>query len=65
MESYIVRIYRRGEDDAEAIAGTVEIVGKGGKAFKDFDDLREILNSQPKEGEKRKRRSGKRQSEGI
>jgi hypothetical protein len=40
MESYIVRIYRRGHNDSDEIAGLVETVGTDEKrAFKSFSGL--------------------------
>lgn len=42
--SYIVRIYRRGEDDPRMVVGTVEQVGEKMKiGFTDFEELRLIL----------------------
>jgi hypothetical protein len=40
MESYIVRVYRRGEDDPDEVAGLVETVGSDDrKAFQSFSGL--------------------------
>jgi hypothetical protein len=40
MESYIVRVYRRGEDDPNEVAGLVETVGSDNrKAFRSFSGL--------------------------
>jgi hypothetical protein len=45
MENYIVRIYRR-DDELNAIAGIVEIVGtQEEKPFKTHEDLLVILNT--------------------
>ncbi len=45
MENYIVRIYRR-DDEQNAIAGIVEIVDRQEeKPFKDFNELLAILNA--------------------
>ncbi len=47
MDSYVVRIYRRSEDDSEKAAGEVEIVDtRERKAFTDFKELQRILNLQ-------------------
>ncbi|MGA1869935.1 MAG: hypothetical protein ACMUJM_15480 [bacterium] len=46
MESYIVRIYRRGES-AEKLVGMVEEVGgTGQRAFRNFHELWDILVSE-------------------
>jgi hypothetical protein len=43
-ENYLVRIYRRDEEDPERIAGMVELIEAGEKkTFATFDDLRAIL----------------------
>lgn len=40
MESYIVRVYRRGKDDPDEVAGLVETVGSDDKkAFQSFSGL--------------------------
>jgi hypothetical protein len=40
MESYIVRVYRRGRDDPDEIAGLVETVGTDERrSFKSFSGL--------------------------
>ena len=40
MESYIVRVYRRGKDDPNEVAGLVETVGSDDrKAFQSFSGL--------------------------
>lgn len=44
MESFIVRIYRRGKGSHEKLLGTVERPGEDVKlAFTSFDELRNIL----------------------
>ena len=48
METYIVRIYRLQQDNPRHLVGIVESVegeGRGKRAFTNFDDLWEILNS--------------------
>lgn len=46
MKNYIIRIYRQERDDRRALVGTAEEVGRQGRrAFTNFDELREILNS--------------------
>ena len=43
--SYIVRIYRRGEDDPRMVVGVVEEVGaREKKGFHDIEELRLILD---------------------
>ncbi len=45
MENYIVRIYRRENDNPRMLVGLIEEVGsKGKKAFTSYDELWEILN---------------------
>ena len=45
MESYIVRIYRRDDNNANSIVGMVEMVGKKkNRAFKNFDELKKVLS---------------------
>ena len=40
MESYIVRVYRRGQNDSDEVAGLVETVGTDEKrVFKSFSGL--------------------------
>lgn len=44
MESYIVRIYRRGQSDPDEVAGLVETVGADEKrAFRSFSDLMSVI----------------------
>ena len=45
MNSYLVRIYRRGEDNPRLLVGVVEEPGVNGKkAFTNLYELWEILN---------------------
>ena len=45
MESYVIRIYRRGEDKTDDVVGILESVETGGKqAFKNMDELVRILS---------------------
>jgi hypothetical protein len=45
-ESYIIRVYRREEEDAKNLVGLVEIVEtQEKKPFNNFDELRDILRS--------------------
>jgi hypothetical protein len=49
MENYIVRISRRDEKDPERVTGQVEVIGKEEKkAFKNIEELMEILSRQEK-----------------
>jgi hypothetical protein len=44
MDSYVVRIYRRGGKKSRILIGTVEAAGTGRKtAFSNIDELWEIL----------------------
>ena len=44
MDSYVVRIYRRGGKRSRILVGTVEVAGGEGKmAFSDIEELWEIL----------------------
>ncbi len=53
VESYILRIYRRDEEDLKKLVGLVEIVGlEEKKAFKNIEELWRILT--PLKGEKSK-----------
>ena len=46
--SYIVRIYRRSEDDPRMVVGVVEMVGlREKKGFHDIEELRLILDLPP------------------
>jgi len=45
VEHYIVRIYRRGENAPDDIAGTADVIETGQtKTFKNSEDLIRILN---------------------
>jgi hypothetical protein len=49
MENYIVRIYRREEDNPRVLVGVVEEVGvEGNKAFTNVDELLDILGPKKK-----------------
>ena len=51
MDSYIVRIYRRGQDDPGELAGLVEIVGTSERlSFKNFPELTTVLRHMLKQG---------------
>ena len=57
MESYIVRIYRRGNNSLQTLVGIVEEVGASEKkAFSNFDELWYILNIDTKEPAKPRKR---------
>jgi hypothetical protein len=44
LDCYIVRIYRKQENDPRALVGLLEEVGKqGNKAFSSIDELCELL----------------------
>jgi hypothetical protein len=46
MDSYVVRIYRRGKGSPQNIVGLVELVDcEEEKAFTSFEELRAILNT--------------------
>jgi len=46
MESYVVRIYRRGKEESKELLGVVERAGEDAqRAFKTPDELLEILSS--------------------
>ena len=56
MENYIVRIYRRDQDKPAEIAGLVELIEVEKKqAFKNIDELSQILCS-PMKTKRRKRK---------
>jgi hypothetical protein len=56
VDNYIVRIYRRRENDPRILVGVVEEVGVGGnKAFTNLDELWSILNSKKSETTKGKK----------
>ena len=49
MENYIVRIYRRDNDNPQNIAGVVEFVGADcKKTFTTFDELNTLLTPEKK-----------------
>jgi hypothetical protein len=51
MNSYLVRIYRRAEDNPRMLVGVVEEIGKAEKrAFNSLDELWDILNPGKKGG---------------
>ena len=59
MDTYIIRIYRRGENGAETLAGTVEEPGiPEKKPFVNPDQLWDILNLKKKKMSKWKRKGG-------
>ncbi len=46
MDSYIVRIYRRDQDDPGELAGLVEMVGTSDRlSFRNFPELTSVLRS--------------------
>jgi hypothetical protein len=46
MDTYVIRIYRRDENDPRILVGVVEEVGvEGDRAFGNLDELWFILNS--------------------
>jgi hypothetical protein len=52
MDSYIVRIYRRSQDDPGELAGLVEMVGTSERlSFRDFPELTYVLRRMLKQGE--------------
>jgi hypothetical protein len=58
MNSYLVRIYRRAEDNPRMLVGVVEEVGGNDKkAFHNVHELWDILNSVEKERMQSKRSS--------
>jgi hypothetical protein len=51
MDSYIVRIYRRGQDDPGELAGLVEMVGTSDRlSFRNFPELTSVLRRMLKQG---------------
>jgi len=69
MNSYLVRIYRRGEDNPRVLVGVVEEPGSNGKkAFTNLYELWEILNpvkrapAQPKRNKNSKHNRNMKQS---
>jgi len=52
MDSYIVRIYRRGQEDPGELAGLVEMVGTSERlSFRNFPELSSVLRHMLKPGE--------------
>lgn len=62
MNTYIVRVYQKGNCIHNRLLGIVEKVGAAEKkAFTDFEELREILNPQKDQEDKRaKKKKAKR-----
>ena len=57
MDTYIIRIYRRGESNSDTLAGTVEEPGIPEKrAFVNLDQLWDILHAKKKKVLKPKRK---------
>jgi hypothetical protein len=51
MDSYIVRIYRRGQDDPGELAGLVEMVGTSDRlSFRNFPELTSVLRCMLEQG---------------
>lgn len=51
MNSYLVRIYRRAENNPRMLIGVVEEIGKSEKrAFSNLDELWDILNPERRGG---------------
>jgi len=66
MCNYIVRICRSDKNNPRGIVGVVEEVGVNGKrAFTNYDELWEILNSTEKYSTSRSRRSRSKGGSGI
>ena len=64
MNSYLVRIYRKAEDNPRMLIGVVEEVGKAEKkAFNTLNELWDILNPVKKERSPKKKNKLKRVSE--
>ena len=56
MDTYVIRIYRRDENDPRILVGVVEEVGvDGNRAFGNLDELWFILNSSKAETRKNKK----------
>jgi hypothetical protein len=46
LDNYIIRIYRRGDNPAEELVGTIERAGGGEQeSFRNFEELRKILSN--------------------
>ncbi|HSB04513.1 MAG TPA: hypothetical protein VLK23_04905 [Thermodesulfobacteriota bacterium] len=57
MESYLVRVYRKVENDPNILVGVVREIGtEEKKAFHTFDELRSILNSKNGDSNRTKRK---------
>jgi hypothetical protein len=55
VETYIVRIYRRGGEDPRELVGVVEEVGvEGRRAFNNFDEFRIIFSDAPRARQREK-----------
>ena len=51
MDSYVVRIYRRDQDDPGELAGLVEMVGTSDRlSFRNFPELTSVLRSMLTQG---------------
>jgi hypothetical protein len=58
IDTYVIRIYRRDENDPRILVGVVEEVGvEGNKAFGSLDELWLILNSSKAKTSKGKKRN--------
>lgn len=58
MQSYILRLYRRGNGDEEKVAGFLEGAISGTQStFRDFDELRNLLLSSSAEEVKENRKA--------
>ena len=59
MDNYVLRIYRRVENNPRILVGVVEEVGvEGNKAFTNLEELWKILNSPKAETKKSKKCKG-------
>jgi hypothetical protein len=66
MDSYLVRIYRKAEDNPRMLVGVVEEVGGNGKkAFHNLYELWDILNSVKKERMLSKRNSNSKRNQNM
>jgi hypothetical protein len=58
MESYVIRIYRRGEDNTEDVVGIIESVETGSKqAFKNMHELVRILSVPKRKSSPKRKKS--------
>ncbi len=56
MDSYVIRIYRRDAEDPDNCAGLAEVIATDEKkAFRNLDELLEILKSQGRNSSEKKR----------